>query len=550
MHKIIGVLACSVAFLGLAACSDDANSASSVSPEGTRQIISDGDLVYAVPMGGDVVYTIQGEDNVTIGWFGTFDFEKNSFSLATNDTLTAIAAYDGGVVAFIVGDKLMVANLWNKDSEENPLIKVDTLVQWISSLGGRSAVAVNADGVYYKDGSSIKVFPLEKGYVDMSAAPIELVDRVYNQDNAYSAFSDLIVSDNVLYASVAWDSPNGTVVSVDLNGIDWKHGERPELRTFADGLGSPTDLQATDDYVCINGTSISCVSKRTGEKKVIQSSSLFALNNYRLASYGNQLFFQSPDGYFYRYSLDDGRQTQLTKYSGTAMASLLSQSGSLVAMEGHFFWLEKSNAIFYLNLQEFESVSKEKEQESSVSPPKVSNSCMTETGSYKTTPYAGSYMGRFEYRTKPEDSENWTANSFTVNIAMECVADMLGMTTLKIVWAQSNDPFFGCTMGCTPQEASAAILPSGEANPSSPSLGGAGFTISFPNGALLTTSNAEGEMNVSTDGRTIASDFDAGYGVTGDKQMTWIATKDGETFPSEFKGTVEMTSWIFNWSAL
>lgn len=549
MRRLIRISICTTALLGLMACSDDTNSASSGVPEGSRRIVSDGDLRFAIPMGLDVVYTTQGEGDVTIGWFGYEDFAKKSFSLTTTDTLTAIAAYDNGLVAFIVGDKLMAANLWDKDSEGNPLIKIDTLVQGISPLGRRTALAVDADGIYYKDGSSIKVFPMEKAYVDLSVTPIELVERVFNQDNAYSAFTDLIVSENVLYASVAWDSPHGTVVSVDLNDVDWKHGERPKLNTFADGLGSPSDLQATNDYVCINGTSISCVSKRTGEKKMIQSSSLYALNNYRLASYDNQLFFQSSDGYFYRYSLDDGSQTQLTKYSGTAMASMLSKSGALVAMEGRFFWLERMNAIYYINLQEFESVSKEKEQKSSVSPPKVSNKCITETGSYKSTPYAGTYMGRFEYRTKPEDSEAWSANSFTVNIAMECVADLMGITTLKIVWAQSNDPFFGCTMGCTPAEASAAVLPSGEANPSSPSVAGAGITVSFPNGALLTTSNAEGEMNVSTDGRTIASDFDAGYGVS-EKQMTWIATRNGETFPSDFKGSVEMTSWIFNQSAL
>jgi hypothetical protein len=505
--------------------------------------------MYAIPMNESIVYTTQSDEGVTIGWFNSADFVKNSFTLTTADTLTAIAAYEKGHVAFIVGDKLMLVYLWNKDSEGNPIIKIDTLVQGISSLGRRSAVAVNEYGVYYKDGSSIKAFPMEYGHVDLSVAPIELVDRVFNQDNAYSAFTDLIVSDNVLYASVAWDSPNGTVVSVDLNAVDWKNGERPELKTFANGLGSPTDLQATHDYVCINGTSISCVSKITGEQRIVLASALYALNNYRLASYDNQLFYQSPDGYFYRYSLDDGSQTQLTKYSGTAMASMLSKTGALVAMDGSFFWLEKMNAIYYLDLREFESKSKENEQKSSVSPPKVSNKCITETGSYKNSPYAGSYMGRFEYRTKPEGSETWSANSFTVNIAMECTADLMGITTLKIVWAQSSDPFFGCTMGCTPAEASAAIIPSGAANPSIPSVGGSGFTISFPNGALLTTSNADGEMNVSTDGRTIASDFDAGYGVS-EKQMTWIATKNGETFPSGFNGTVEMTSWIFNQSAL
>ena len=553
MRRLIHILTCTTALLGLLACSDDSDSASGaavVQQEGTKRIVSDGDLRYAIPMERDIIYTTQNEEGVTIGWFGSDDFAKKSFSLATTDTLTAIAAYDNGLVAFIVGDKLMAVNIWNKDGEGNPIIRIDTLVQGLSSSGKRTALAVNADGIYYKEGSSIKVFPMEKGYVDLSVFPIELVDRVYNQNNAYSAFTDLIVSENVLYASVAWDSPNGTVVSVDLNAVNWKQGERPELKTFADGLGSPTDIHATKDYVCINGTSLTCVSKRTGEQKIVQSSALFAFNNYRLASYDNQLFFQSSDGYYYRYSLDDGTQTQLTKYSSTVMAAMSSQSGTLVAVEGGFFWLEKMNAIYYLNLREFESNSKEKEQKSSISPPKVSGKCITETGSYKNSPYAGSYMGRFEYRTKPEGSETWSANSFTVNIAMECIADVMGITTLKIVWAQSSEPFFGCTMGCTPEEASAAVLPSGAANPSSPSVGGEGITISFPNGTLLTTSNADGEMNVSTDGRTIASDFDAGYGVS-DKQMTWIASsRNGDTFPSGFKGTVEMTSWIFNQSAL
>lgn len=558
MRKLFGIIPLFLVLSGIVACSDDSASASNA-PSGTEEVVSGSDLELALPMGESyIVYTGSDDEQITIGWYNVYDGTRNWISAATTDTLTAIAAFENGLVVYIVGGNLIAMNVLSQSGEGELKIKGDTLVRDISGLGKRSAIAVDASGIYYKDGNSIMGIPLDKGKVDLSASPVKIVDRVYDQDDSYKAFKDLIVSDGVLYASVAWDSPNGVVVSADLNNVDWQMGERPKLTTFMDGLSSPADLQATAYYVCVSGLSINCASKGLKEKKVVPASVSFPANNYRLASHGDNLFYQASDGYYYRYALDSGTQTKLTNHSSKAMSGTASHLGSLVAVKGKFYWLERSDAIYYLDLDNFEASQKEEDSGSmEISPPsKLSNQCLTETGSYVTTPYASRYMGRFEYRVihRDEDmvTEATSTSSFTMNIAMECVASMMGFTTLKIVWAQSSEPFFGCLMGCTPNDSSAAVLPSGEANPALPSGLGATFVIKFPNGSLLTTSSQEGEMNVSTDGRTIASDFDAGYGVSSEKQMTWTAANmDGTVFPDvKWPDTAEMPSWIFNQSQL
>ncbi len=165
--------------------------------------------------------------------------------------------------------------------------------------------------------------------------------------------------------------------------------------------------------------------------------------------------------------------------------------------------------------------------------------------------YDGNYIGQFkyEYFVKGQDgSYSPVLGSLQLTVTLKCLATAGGSTVLNITHANCSDPAFGCQLGgCTPVMPSVATLPaSPPANPSNPSASGQGIVVMFPNGSTIMTSNSPGNLNVSSDGRTLSNSLDPGIA-----NSTWVAS--GGNFPSgSFPPGGPVTrfiSWNLVWSA-
>jgi hypothetical protein len=163
--------------------------------------------------------------------------------------------------------------------------------------------------------------------------------------------------------------------------------------------------------------------------------------------------------------------------------------------------------------------------------------------------YEGTYMGTFTYVYHVKGA-NETWNEVTAGMQMtlkfECLASAAGSTVLNITHAVCSDANFGCQLGgCTPNYGSVAMLPEDPpTNSSNPSQSGQGITLFFPNGATLGTANSAGNLNVSSDGRTLQNSLDPSI-----KDNTWVALAGdfGNSVPPGGPVT-RFTSWILTWS--
>ncbi len=163
--------------------------------------------------------------------------------------------------------------------------------------------------------------------------------------------------------------------------------------------------------------------------------------------------------------------------------------------------------------------------------------------------YEGTYMGQFKYVyhvEQPDHSWKEVPASIQLTLKFECLASAGGTTVLNITHAVCSDEHFGCQVGgCTPSYPSMASLPEDPpTNSSNPSQTGQGIVLFFPNGATLTTSNAAGNLNVSSDGRTIQNSLDPSI-----QDNTWVAIAGdfAESVPPGGPAT-KYTQWILTWS--
>jgi hypothetical protein len=163
--------------------------------------------------------------------------------------------------------------------------------------------------------------------------------------------------------------------------------------------------------------------------------------------------------------------------------------------------------------------------------------------------YEGTYMGTFEYiyHVKGQnDTWNEVPASFQLTLKFECLASAAGSTVLNITHANCSDANFACQVGgCTPNYGSVAMLPEDPpTNSSNPSQPGQGITLFFPNGATLGTANSTGNLNVSSDGRTLQNSLDPSI-----KDNTWVAIAGdfGNSVPPGGPVT-KFTKWILTWS--
>jgi hypothetical protein len=163
--------------------------------------------------------------------------------------------------------------------------------------------------------------------------------------------------------------------------------------------------------------------------------------------------------------------------------------------------------------------------------------------------YVGTYIGQFKYEYyQQQQDETWKAipSAIQLTLRFECLASAGGATVLNITHAVCSDANFGCQVGgCTPVTPSMAMFPDDPpANSSNPSPSGHGITLFFPNGATLGTANAAGNLNVSSDGRTLSNSLDPSI-----QDHTWVAIA-GDFAKSVPEGgpTAKWKSWILTWS--
>ncbi|HNW75817.1 MAG TPA: Ig domain-containing protein [Bacteroidales bacterium] len=171
-------------------------------------------------------------------------------------------------------------------------------------------------------------------------------------------------------------------------------------------------------------------------------------------------------------------------------------------------------------------------------------------GGHTNCIYEGTYIGQFTYvyyqQGQNGDYSPVTAG-FQLSVKMEHLATAEGISVMTITHVTCSDANFGCQVGgCTPNYGSVANLPADPpANSSNPSQPGMGIVIFFPNGATLATANAEGNLNVSSDGRTLSNSLDPGI-----QDATWIAIAGdfGTSVPPGGPST-EFKSWSMSWSS-
>jgi hypothetical protein len=169
--------------------------------------------------------------------------------------------------------------------------------------------------------------------------------------------------------------------------------------------------------------------------------------------------------------------------------------------------------------------------------------------------YEGTWIGQFnvEYVEVFEDTETEKQASFSATIRLQCIAGgVAGSTTLKVVHANLDDPFFRCQVaGCTPDEGSVALLPSETpTSPSNRSRDGHGISIIFPSGAQLVTNNFAGALEVSSLGDWIQSSLDAEQiGTDAFLAIDPAGTSYPPIAPGAWKRDVK-SSWSFSKSGL
>lgn len=165
--------------------------------------------------------------------------------------------------------------------------------------------------------------------------------------------------------------------------------------------------------------------------------------------------------------------------------------------------------------------------------------------------YDGNYIGEFKYvyYVKGQDNNySPVLGSFQLTLTLKCLATAAGSTVLNVTHAVCSDPNFGCQLGgCSPITPSVATLPaSPPTNSSNPSTAGQGILVMFPNGSSIMTSNGTGNLNVTSDGRTLSNSLDPSL-----VNSTWVAS--GGSFPSSSVppgGPVtQFKSWSLVWSA-
>jgi hypothetical protein len=164
--------------------------------------------------------------------------------------------------------------------------------------------------------------------------------------------------------------------------------------------------------------------------------------------------------------------------------------------------------------------------------------------------YDGTYMGQFTYvyYQKGQDGTYSPVNAgFQLTIKLSCLASAGGSTVLNITHANCSEPAFNCQVsGCTPGTLSFATLPADPpTNSSNPSMSGQGILITFPNGSTIGTANSAGDLNVSSDGRTLANSLSPDI-----QNSTWVAQADGFHSGSVPTGgpVTEFKSWSMTWS--
>jgi len=122
------------------------------------------------------------------------------------------------------------------------------------------------------------------------------------------------------------------------------------------------------------------------------------------------------------------------------------------------------------------------------------------------TNYAGTYIGQFNMQYKDLTNPKVPvirSRGFSVTFKLKGFVSALGTSVLNITYARVSDGYFGARMGCKPKFGSIATLPVPPQNISK--RAGMGFVINFPNGTVLATANAVGELHMSSDARIISN---------------------------------------------
>jgi hypothetical protein len=156
-----------------------------------------------------------------------------------------------------------------------------------------------------------------------------------------------------------------------------------------------------------------------------------------------------------------------------------------------------------------------------------------------TSIYDGTYTGMFNfaYDTAYDMNGNPTAStsgSISLSLTMHCVVSLPQGIFMTVTNVASSEPTFGCPApGCVLPETGSnggvslpATAPTG---PSNVSPAGTGVSLTFPNGAQISTSGSAGDLSVSASGMTLSN----GPASTG---PTWFANDPTGMCLSEHPG--------------
>jgi hypothetical protein len=158
--------------------------------------------------------------------------------------------------------------------------------------------------------------------------------------------------------------------------------------------------------------------------------------------------------------------------------------------------------------------------------------------------YADTYGGIFAYSYEDDSNPPKTIpGGFRLTIKLADAGTIGGETMFKITYARCSDPYFGCQMGCTPNEGSFVLLPAEPpTSPSNPSAEAMGIHIIFPNGTILYTDPRAGALSVSYSGMVLSNSLDPEI-----QNETWVALGANQYFlPHATK--IRYTSWSLSWS--
>lgn len=297
------------------------------------------------------------------------------------------------------------------------------------------------------------------------------------------SIASIITNDGKFYVGCN----NGLILQYDIENLSAGHLEAIRLVDNQEYFIS--ELVATANEICwLNSRNslkqIICVPKQGGEPFVLQlpatPSSITVL-----AADDHHVFYSGDNG-IYRSTIGTADESD-----GLIVQRKISSNGFAILKE----------KLYYVNDDfELKDTSKDKSPINASDDDKpVESKC--------NSPYNGRYSGHFDYEVRDaKTSATLKTGQLNVTLDLGCWArhDDENNVSLKVEKVTIDDPYFGCTGGCTPfMDASYLSWPLNLPTSKNPTTTSQYLKFTLPNSMMFIAGMAEGAMDINEDGSII-----------------------------------------------